>query len=221
MIQIAEDVFQIPLMPRQSLNVYLLGDILVDAGAKGSGAKILRALEGRTVTTHVLTHAHPDHQGATHQICAARNIPLWCHKREKTAAETGHVSLLYPDPRSVMARLQERWLAGPGHPVDRALTAGDKVGDFTVIGTPGHTPGHIALWRKGDRTLIAGDAAFGMNIVTTRPGLHLPLKMATVDMALARDSIAKLAALNPARVAFGHGPVADGAEFNRFAANLA
>ena len=220
MKEIAQGVWQIPVLPRQSVNCYLVGDVLVDAGVRWSGRKLLRALKGRKVAAHVLTHAHPDHQGATHEVCEALGLPLWCHEKERAAAETGEVTAAYPHPESRMARFQQAYLAGPGHPVARTVARGDTVAGFEVIEVPGHTPGQIALWRASDGTLIAGDAAVGMNLVTTIPGIGLPLAVATVDMDEARRSVKTLAALDPERVAFGHGPVASGAAFRLFADSL-
>ena len=68
--------------------------------------------------------------------------------------------------------------------------------------------------------LVAGDAAVGMSLVTTLPGLGLSLRAATAEMETARATIRKLAALDPARVVFGHGPAAEGTAFARFAATL-
>jgi len=219
-IQIAEGAWQISVMPRQSVNCFLLGDVLVDAGVKSSGRKLLRILRGKAVGAHVLTHAHPDHQGATAEVCAALNLPLMCHAEEREAAETGHVLGSFPEPRSVMARLQQRFFAGPGHPVARTLAEGDRVGGFEVVETPGHTRGHISLWRAPDGILIAGDALMGMNVFTTKPGLCLPLSVATWDMGQVRASIRKLGALKPRKVAFGHGPAVDGDTFARFVDSL-
>ncbi|MEM8653519.1 MAG: MBL fold metallo-hydrolase [Pseudomonadota bacterium] len=220
MIQIAEGAWQIPVMPRQSVNCYLLGDVLVDAGVKRSGAKLLRVLRGKAVAAHVLTHAHPDHQGASAEMCNALNLPLMCHADEREAAETGYVLGSFPKPKSLMARMQQRYFAGAGQPVARTLVEGDNVGGFEVVETPGHTRGHISFWRASDGILIAGDAAVGMNLFTTVPRLGLPLKVATWDMDQARASIRKLAALNPRRVAFGHGPAVAGADFVAFAHSL-
>ena len=50
----------------------------------------------------------------------------------------------------------DRVFTGPGHPVDRALRDGDMVGDFRVIDAPGHSAGHVVLWREADRVLIVG-----------------------------------------------------------------
>ncbi|MEX0310146.1 MAG: MBL fold metallo-hydrolase [Tateyamaria sp.] len=220
MIQIAEGAWQISVMPRQSVNCYLLGDVLVDAGIKSSGPKLLRALQGKAVSAHALTHAHPDHQGASAEVCKALNLPLFCHADEKQAAESGYALGSFPNPKSVMARMQQRFFAGAGHPVARVLAEGDSVGGFTVIETPGHTRGHISFWRSSDAVLIAGDALVGMNLFTTKPGLGLPLNVATWDMNAVRASIRKLATLSPKRVAFGHGPAVDGATFQRFASSL-
>lgn len=217
MIQIAEGAWQIAVMPRQSINCYLLGDVLVDAGVKRSGPKLLRALRGKAVAAHVLTHAHPDHQGASADVCDALNLPLMCHPDEKEAAETGNVLESFPNPGSLLARLELRFFAGRGHPVARTLVEGDNVGGFKVVETPGHTRGHISFWRASDGVLIAGDAAVGMNLITTKPQLGLPLSAATWDMDAAKASIRKLAALKPRKVAFGHGPAVSGDVFAAFA----
>jgi hydroxyacylglutathione hydrolase len=89
----------------------------------------------------------------------------------------------------------------PGHPVARRLREGDTVGaGFSVLDVPGHSPGHIALWREADRTLIAGDVFFNL------PRLGAPPRSMTVDPDANRVSMRRLAELRPALVLFGHGP---------------
>src|SRR3954467_4219705 len=66
---IADDVYLLPGFPPNAINVYLVGDVLVDAATRHAGRRILRQIEGREVTAHALTHAHADHQGASHEIC--------------------------------------------------------------------------------------------------------------------------------------------------------
>ncbi len=120
-----------------------------------------------------------------------------------------------------MTRAQLRWWAGPAHPVTRRLHEGDDVGGFTVLETPGHSPGHVSFWREADRALVAGDVLFGRHRVTGRPGLHEPPGMFTPDPATNRESIRRLAALEPAIVCFGHGPpMRDPARLSAFAAAL-
>ena len=95
------------------------------------------------------------------------------------------------------------------------------MGGFAVLETPGHSPGHVAFWRESDRTLVAGDVLFGRHPLTGRPGLHEPPRMFTLDPALNRASIRRLAALDPAVVCFGHGPPwRDAAALRRFAESL-
>lgn len=75
----------------------------------------------------------------------------------------------------------------PGHPVARRLREGDEVAGFVVLDTPGHSPGHIALWRESDRTLVCGDVFFDV------PRLRPPTRMLTVDPELNRASMRRLA----------------------------
>ena len=90
-------------------------------------------------------------------------------------------------PGSVIARgaprivrsLQERFLGRPAHPVARALSEGDEVAGFTVLETPGHTPGHVSYWRERDRVLIVGDVLVNVNFNTSVTGLHEPPTFAT------------------------------------------
>ncbi|QJR34266.1 MBL fold metallo-hydrolase [Gemmatimonas groenlandica] len=207
MLEIADDVFQISVFPRNAVNAYLIGAIIVDAGVRSSAAQLKKALGKRALTSHMLTHAHADHQGSSAFLCDQYRLPLWCGAPDEYAAQTGQVTGEYPNPRHPIARLQQRLWAGPGHPVTRTLREGDMVGDFRVLETPGHASGHLALWRERDGVLIAGDVLVNMDMFTTRPGLHEPPAMFTHDVAQNRQSIHKIAALNPRVIGFGHGPV--------------
>lgn len=89
----------------------------------------------------------------------------------------------------------------------RTLREGDAVGDFCVVETPGHAPGHLALWCERDGVLIAGDVLVDMHMLTTARGLHEPPAIFTADQRVNRLSIQKLAALRPQVICFGHGPV--------------
>src|SRR5215469_8815440 len=101
MQQLAPDLFLLRGFPPFVLNVYLMGGVLVDAGTRFDRRRILRQLKGRTVSAHALTHAHPDHQGASHAVCQALGIPLWCGEADAAAAE---------DPRLIVERLPRHWL---------------------------------------------------------------------------------------------------------------
>jgi glyoxylase-like metal-dependent hydrolase (beta-lactamase superfamily II) len=202
--QLADDLYLLRGFPPNAINVYLMGDVLVDAATRHAGRRILRQLSGWTVSAHALTHAHPDHQGASHEVCETLGIPLWCGALDADAMETGQV--VAAQPGSVLNRVIGRLWPGPPHPVAVRLKEGDIAGGFTVLDTPGHSAGHVSYWRESDRTLICGDVFNNMNLVTGVPGLHEPPAVFTPDPARNRDSMRRLAALEPELVCFGHGP---------------
>ncbi|WP_223599096.1 MBL fold metallo-hydrolase [Chryseobacterium sp. GVT01B] len=205
--QIAPEVFQISLMPRNSINCYIIEGILIDSGIRGSYTTIKKALRKIPVYQHVLTHAHADHQGCSDQICAEFAISLLCHPDEVFRTETGMVTNDYPAPQHWVAKLQQKYWAGQGHKVAQTIVENDMIGNFRVIETPGHSAGHISLFRERDGVLIIGDAATNMNLLTTATGLRLPPNIFTSDQERNIKSLQKLAELNPAIICFGHGPV--------------
>jgi len=205
--RIAPRVYQVSLMPRNSINCYIIENVLVDSGIRSSYNTIKKALHKVSVYQHILTHAHADHQGCSDQICAEFSIPLICHPDEVLRTETGMVTTDYPTPQHWVAKLQEKYWAGQGHKVDRTVVENDRIGNFRVVETPGHSAGHISLFREKDGVLIIGDAATNMNLLTTAIGLRLPPKIFTSDQQRNIQSLEKLAKLNPKIICFGHGPV--------------
>ena len=220
MRQLAEDVYQLKGWPKNAINVYLIGDVLVDAATRQAEKRIVRQIAGRTVTAHALTHVHPDHQGSSHAICERLGIPLWCGRADVHAMEVPGSVIARGAPRIVRS-LQERFWVGPPHPVARALSEGDEVAGFTVLKTPGHTPGHVSYWRERDRVLIVGDVLVNVNFNTSVTGLHEPPTFATPDPARNRASARRLAELRPALACFGHGPpLRDPGKLAEFVAQL-
>ena len=205
MDELADNVFKLAGRPRDAFNSYLAEGMLVDARTRHAAKRILTELDGHSVTAHVLTHAHADHQGSSAAICTAKGIPLWCGAEDVAVAESGRTT--QAGTNHWICRWQERNWAGPGHPVDRALRDGDTVGSFEVLEVPGHAPGHIALWRERDRVLITGDVLFNRHPVTGRPHLGEPPAIFTRDPEANRASIRRVAALRPRLACFGHGPV--------------
>jgi hydroxyacylglutathione hydrolase len=192
--------------PRNVINVYLAGEVLIDAATRQAEARILRQLADRRVTAHALTHAHPDHQGCSHLVCERFGIPLWCGRGDVPWMERPDLMIAAAQTPKLLKAIHRRFWAGPPHPVSRALIEGDEVAGFTVLATPGHAPGHVAYWREQDRVLILGDVLNNMNLRTGRPGLHEPPVMFTPDPARNRESARRLAALRPRLACFGHGP---------------
>lgn len=218
LVELAPNVWQLPLLPRDGVNAYLVDDVLVDAGPPPTRRRLFAALEGRPLRAHVLTHAHPDHQGASAAVCRTRGVPLWCGARDRDAAEHAAFATAWEGRRRhALFRLAEH-LGGPGWAVARTLREGDVVAGFEVLETPGHTPGHLALWRAADGVAIVGDVASYRNPLSLSDGLHEPTWFVTRDPLENRRSIKKVAALRPRLVCFGHGPpLADGARFARWA----
>lgn len=220
--EIAPGLWRLGGFPPNAFNVYLIKAseagaagsdderangaslILVDAGTRYSAKRILRGLHGIPLAALMLTHGHPDHQGAGAPVCQLRDIPLWCGAGDADAVESGQIDALVRD-RGRNRRLA-RFLAGPAHPVERRLREGDRVGEFVVLETPGVSPGHISLWREADRVLIAGDVAANEHPVLGRPGLHGRPSRFAADPARTRASLLRLAQLDPEVVVFGHGP---------------
>jgi hydroxyacylglutathione hydrolase len=186
------------------VNAYLAGDVLIDSGGRFAERKLACALAGREIRGHAITHAHFDHQGGSHAVCERFGVPLWCGAGDREAMESGDLRPLLPRGRPLLAWFHQR-LAGPAHPVAHALVEGEEVGGFTVLETPGHTPGHLAFWRETDGVLILGDVLFHRNPVSGRRGLSEPFLWATYDRAANLLAARRLAALKPRVVCFGHG----------------
>lgn len=217
--QLADGLHQLSGFPPNAINVYLLGDIVVDAATRHGARRILRQLHGHRVAAHALTHAHPDHQGSSARLCRELGIPLWCGEGDVEATRTGDIARFQPD--LLLNRVMHRLMSGPGHPVDRPLREGDEVGGFTVLDVPGHSAGHVAFWRELDRALVLGDVLNNMDLRTGIPGLHEPPTSFTPDPARNRESARRLAALEPRLVCFGHGPpLRDARRFVDFVAAL-
>ena len=220
MRQLADGLYLLRGLPPNAINVYLAEDVLIDAATRQGERRIMRQIRDRALTAHALTHAHPDHQGASHAICERLQIPLWCGAGDVQAMETPGAIKSSQAP-GWLNRFQERFWTGPPHPVARALREGDEVAGFTVLEVPGHSRGHVAYWREADRVLILGDVLNGMNVRTGRTGLHEPPEIFTPDPARNRRSARRLAELEPQLVCFGHGPpLHDGRELRRFVATL-
>jgi glyoxylase-like metal-dependent hydrolase (beta-lactamase superfamily II) len=195
---------------------------LIDAGLRGSAGRI-----ERWAATHfgdvppsaiVLTHAHFDHVGAIDELVEYWDVPVYVH-REELPYVTGERSYAAPDPSvggGMMARMASLYPRGP---IDLGARTHELPQDGSVpalpgwrwIHTPGHTAGHVSLFRDADRTLVVGDAFCTTRqesffaVATQRPELHGPPAYFTTDWNAARESVRRLAALDPGFIAPGHG----------------
>ena len=155
-------------------------DILISAVEK-SGVQ-LRAVW--------LTHAHFDHVGAVKAIRVRFGVPVFLHHADIPMFEAGPFQAAsYGLPFEGDETPQERLVEGQG------LRLGGL--SFTVMHTPGHSPGHVTI--HGHGIALVGDCLFAGSIGRT----DLPFGNLT-DFS---RSLRRIVALPPeTRVLPGHGP---------------
>lgn len=232
-------------------NVYLVasdsGWVLIDAAWPRRGWAIRRVAEslfgaGTRPEAILLTHIHPDHSGSALELAGVWRRPVHVHPDELPLAAGGYQPeyahpldrrlvgpLLRLMPRRrVEAARQNTSLEGIARAFDPATVPG--LPDWECIPTPGHTPGHVAFFRRRDRVLISGDAVLTVNVNSVRDLMFNrhrvsgPPWITTWNRAAAGKSIAALAALRPNVLATGHGHPMTGPEtaarLDSFAATL-
>jgi len=199
------------------VNCYLVAEddglTLIDTMIPRCGWAIMRAAQAEgglnaKISRIVLTHAHGDHVGSLDALAEH-----------------------YPDAEVITSTREERLLRknkslDPGEPKDkvsggypgakakpsRTVSGGERIGSLEVVSTPGHTPGHIALLDPRDRTIYCGDvfSTLGGVATTSKVNPRFPLPgLATWSKETNLSSARALRALDPRRLAPGHGKVVE------------
>lgn len=223
--------------PIQVVNVCFYGDsryphdwVLIDAGMPKSADDIISAAkeiygEDNRPRAIILTHGHFDHVGALEDLLEVWDVPVYAHKLELPYL-TGSADYPKPDPDAGGGAITKMSPMFPNQGIDirnhvEALPADGSVPHmpgWEWIHTPGHTDGHVSLFRELDRTLIAGDAFVTVKqeslfkVMTQKPEISGPPKYLTTKWGKARESVTKLNQLNPTLAVTGHGLPMSGEE---------
>jgi glyoxylase-like metal-dependent hydrolase (beta-lactamase superfamily II) len=227
-ISVAPDV---ALLPLSLVNVYFIGPegagdrewFLVDTGLRASARWIRKAAAQRFGSNSrpkaiILTHGHFDHVGSAEALAAAWDCPVYIHQDELPFV-TGQRAYPPPDPSVGGGLMSLLSFAYPRGPYDlggraQALPSGGVIPGlegWRWIETPGHSLGHISLYRDHDGTLIAGDAFVtqpqesAIGVLTMLPAVRRPPAYFTTDWDAARESIRRLRELEPNIALTGHG----------------
>jgi glyoxylase-like metal-dependent hydrolase (beta-lactamase superfamily II) len=212
--------------------------VLVDTCLPGAASLIRRHAEerygqGARPELIVLTHAHFDHTGSVDALSREWDVPVYVHAMEVPFL-AGQMSYAPPDP----------WVGGslsltsplyPRGPIDISDRLHVLPWDGTIpkmpgwrwIATPGHSPGHVSLYRQQDRVLIAGDAFVTtkqeslLSVLTQQQAVYGPPAYFTHDWRSARDSVIALAGMDANVAATGHGTPMRGEELRQQLNHLA
>ncbi len=170
--------------------------ILIDAGTKSSGRKIVDYFKNNIKPTAVLiTHYHPDHIGGLQLIYNEFQPEIYV-PREEIDTVKGKSRMI--PASSFMSRI----VAGISKvaPVDQVSPADTlKFPYIEVIPTPGHTPGSTSYLYRTDNVIFVGDA------FSVKSGKAVINKAFTLDLALAERSREKILSIRGVKILPGHG----------------
>ncbi|MFD2616797.1 MBL fold metallo-hydrolase [Terrilactibacillus laevilacticus] len=218
----------------QIVNICFVGNpekndewILIDAGMPKSANKIVCEAENRFGSKPpkmmILTHGHFDHVGAIVDLVNYWHVPVYAHELELPYLK-GQRSYPEPDPTVEGGLIAKMSAILPHDPINlgkhvQALPANNlipEMPEWCWIHTPGHTPGHVSLFRNRDQSLIAGDAFITvkqdslLNVLVQNLKISGPPRYLTMDWQKAWKSVEKLQALKPKVAVTGHGMPAQG-----------
>lgn len=232
-----EVVSDVLLLDFGVVNAFLIGDpltdkkdfILVDTGIENSYDFIIESAErrfgkGTKPNAIVLTHGHFDHVGSLKKLLEKWDVPIYVHQLELPYV-TGQKDYSVANSDVGSEKVEEMSQPSPYTSMDISQRFYVLPDDGKVPGlpgwrwihTPGHTKGHISLFRELDKVLIAGDALTTrqeslIEVLTQKVQMSGPPANMTEDWSLAKESLIKLQALDPHVIAPSHGKPIRGRE---------
>ncbi len=232
--QVEEGVFSYTIQIVNIAMVRTSNDfVLIDTGMPESEKKIFEIVEeifGENAKPEaiILTHGHFDHVGSIEKLLTQWDVPVYAHPLEIPYL-TGQKN--YPDPDGtveggLVAKISPMFPNEGVHLGNHVKPLPDNgelpyLSEWKWIHTPGHSDGHISLFREKDRTLIAGDAFITVKqdslakVLVQEREVNGPPRYLTTDWQLAKKSVEKLAALHPRVAVTGHGLPMEGEELEQ------
>ncbi|MGH1058276.1 MBL fold metallo-hydrolase [Bacillus paranthracis] len=178
--------------------------VLIDTGFPGQFEDIQVEMERVGVSVDklkvvILTHQDIDHIGSLPNVLenGVSDIKVYAHELDKSYIE-GDLPLL----KDVHVENP------PKGKVSDTVIDGQELpycGGILILHTPGHTPGHISLYLKRSKILVAGDSMYSVNGVLG--GVHAPT---TLNIMEARQSLKKYLNLDIESVVCYHGGLSKG-----------
>ncbi len=206
----------------QRSNIYLVAAdslVLIDTGMPGDDQAVLETLRDlghapADVAYIFITHAHLDHVGSLASLASVTGAKVVAGALEADRLEgrrmlcsmkrEGFSGTLFRGMLFVVEKFVTPYVPTA---LDIAITSenrADPVAGFTIIETPGHSPGSLSFLHGGRELLFTGDALSGA------PRLKLPPRAGCSSFADALRSVKKLGELDFDTCLFGHGaPLTD------------